>query len=117
MHILQHTLFYEYERYTTEEKMNVTKKIILTANDMSSRLASCESQTGENDGNAIFVVLQQEDSYSRRGQYYFTSYCVDDSEAFEKIHGDFRLWNGEGESRIPMLNYFIVGGLDYYRKY
>ena len=104
-YIATHTLFYEYERYTTEEKMNVTKKIILAANDMSSRLASCEIQTGDSVGKTIFVVSQKEDSYSKQGQYYFTTYCVEDAEAFEKIHGDFRLWNGEGETRIEHYGY------------
>ncbi|MDD6441454.1 MAG: hypothetical protein PUG71_04985 [bacterium] len=104
-YIATQTLFYEYDRYTVEEKMNATKKVIVAAEEMAARLASCELQTGDNKSRTIFVVSQQEDSYDKLGQYYFTSYFVEDAEALEKIHGDFRMWNEEGKARIEHYGY------------
>ncbi|MCD7956689.1 MAG: hypothetical protein LUG93_13285 [Lachnospiraceae bacterium] len=97
-YFLMHTIFYPYEKFSLDKKIDATIRIKGYIREYISRFSACDINIKE--PQTIFIIELPCENYEDKGDTELTLFLVDDSEARRKVQGDFSAWSGDEEHRI-----------------
>ncbi|MCD8023262.1 MAG: hypothetical protein LUF30_09945 [Lachnospiraceae bacterium] len=97
-YFLQHTIFYPYEKYSVDTKVDAVFRIKKSIREHIARFAACDAEAKV--PCTIFVAELSCENYEDKGQKELYLFSVHDAEAQEKVQMNFALWNDAKEDRI-----------------